>query len=157
MRSESWPEGRGVPGIERIAHADLRQFLSFAAIGVVGFLVDSSVLYLGIELGLGLRWGRLVSYLVAVTATWALNRRFTFGASRRRVVVEWARFSTTQLAGAAVNLGTYFALVATSGLVAHFPVLGVAAGSLAGLAVNFAVARAFVFGPQHARSRSGDA
>ncbi len=144
-----------MPGIERIARADLRQFLSFSVIGVLGFLVDSSVLYLGLELGLGLRWGRVVSYFAAVTATWALNRHFTFGASRRRPVIEWARFATTQLAGAAVNLGTYFALVGASGLVARFPVLGVAAGSLAGLAVNFTVARAFVFGPKHARP-SGD-
>jgi putative flippase GtrA len=84
-----------------------------------------------------------------VTATWALNRRFTFGASRRRAVIEWARFAIAQLAGAAVNLGTYFALVAASVFVARFPVVGVAAGSLAGLAVNFVAARAFVFGPRH--------
>jgi putative flippase GtrA len=141
-----------LPGAEHIARADLRQFLSFALIGVLGFVVDSSVLYLGLELGLGLRWGRVVSYLVAVTATWALNRRFTFGASRRRAVIEWARFAITQLAGATVNLGTYFALVAASDVVARFPVLGVAAGSIAGLAVNFVAARAFVFGARHARS-----
>ena len=141
------------PGPERIARTDLRQFLAFTIIGVLGFVVDSSVLYLGLEIGLGLRWGRLVSYLVAVTATWALNRRFTFGASRHRPMIEWARFAITQLAGAAVNLGTYFALITASGFVARFPVFGVAAGSLAGLAVNFTVARAFVFGPKHARSQ----
>ena len=152
MRTESWPEGRGLPGAERIAFADLRQLLSFSVVGTLGFVVDSSVLYLGLDLGLGLRSGRVVSYLVAVTATWALNRRFTFGASRRRPVIEWARFTITQLAGAAVNLGTYFALVAASGFVARFPVLGVAAGSLGGLAVNFVAARVFVFGPGHAQS-----
>lgn len=153
MRIQAWPDAReGLPaigGIGDIGGAALRQFLSFSIIGAIGFVVDSSVLYLGLGLGLGLRWGRVVSYLAAVTATWALNRRFTFGASRRRPVIEWARFATTQLAGAAVNLGTYFALVAMSPVVARFPVLGVAAGSLAGLAVNFAVARAFVFGPRH--------
>jgi len=142
-----------VPGVERIRRADVRQFLAFSVVGILGFIVDSSVLYLGLELGLGLRSGRIVSYLVAVTATWVLNRRFTFGASRRRPAVEWARFATTQLAGAMVNLGTYFALIAASSLVARFPVLGVAAGSLAGLAVNFIAARAFVFGPRHARLR----
>jgi len=141
-----------LPGAERIAFADLRQLLSFSVVGTLGFVVDSSVLYLGLDLGLGLRSGRVVSYLVAVTATWALNRRFTFGASRRRPVIEWARFTITQLAGAAVNLGTYFALVAASGFVARFPVLGVAAGSLGGLAVNFVAARVFVFGPRHAQS-----
>ena len=153
MRTQSWPEGRGAPGAPRIRRTDVRQFLSFSLVGAIGFIVDSSVLYLGLELGLGLRWGRVVSYLVAVTATWALNRHFTFGASRRRPLVEWARFATTQLAGATVNLGTYFALIAASGFIARFPVLGVAAGSLAGLAVNFIVARAFVFGPKHGPTR----
>jgi putative flippase GtrA len=142
-----------MPGVDRIEHAEVRRFLTFSIVGVIGFIVDSSVLYLGLELGLGLRWGRVLSYLVAVTATWALNRHFTFGASRRRPVVEWARFAITQLAGAAVNLGTYFALVAMSAFIARIPVLGVAAGSIAGLAVNFAVARAFVFGPKDAPAR----
>jgi putative flippase GtrA len=153
VRTESWHETRRVPGFDRLARAQLRQFLSFSAIGALGFVVDSSVLYLGLELGLGLRWGRVLSYLVAVTVTWALNRRFTFGASRHRPMIEWARFAATQLGGAALNLGTYFALIAASRLVTRFPVVGVAAGSLAGLAVNFAVARAFVFGPKHVPTR----
>lgn len=136
---------------ERGAFASLRQFLAFALVGVLGFLVDSSVLYLGLALGLGLRAGRVLSYLAAVTFTWALNRRYTFGASRYRPVEEWARFAATQLAGAAVNLGAYFALVAHSALVVRFPVIGVAAGSLAGLAVNFTVARLFVFGRRRTR------
>lgn len=127
------------------ARPGLRQFVSFALVGVLGFGVDASVLYAGLKLGLGLDSGRVVSYLAAVTATWALNRRFTFGASRRHPLIEWARFAATQLSGAVVNLGTYFALVSVSGLVDRFPILGVAAGSLAGLTLNFTVARLYVF------------
>ena len=48
-----------------------RQFARFAAVGVIGFVVDSAVLYLCLHVaGLGLYGGRVVSYLVAATTTW---------------------------------------------------------------------------------------
>ena len=85
---------------------EIRRFLTFAIVGVIGFVVDASVLYLGIYMGLGLRWGRVFSYLAAVTTTWALNRIFTFKEpSHRGLWSEWAHFSVSQLGGAAANLG----------------------------------------------------
>jgi putative flippase GtrA len=123
-----------------------RRLLSFAIVGVAGFVVDSGTLYLGIELGAGLRLGRVFSYLTAMTATWAMNRRLTFSdTSSPRLFAEWARYGVSQLAGAAANLGVYYALIQGSAPVARHPVLGVAAGSLAGLAINYLVARRFVF------------
>ena len=55
-------------------------------------------------------------------------------------------FLLINLVGFACNYGTYAALIATSPLVARHPVLGVAAGSLAGLMWNFLLVRRFVFG-----------
>jgi putative flippase GtrA len=126
---------------------EFRRFFTFAIVGVIGFVVDASVLYLGIFVGLGLRLGRVFSYLAAVTTTWALNRIFTFKApSHRGLWSEWAHFSVSQLGGAAANLGVYYVLIHVSALVAAHPVLGVAAGSLSGLTLNYVVARVFVFG-----------
>ncbi len=123
-----------------------KQLLSFGLIGVIGFVVDAGVLYGALACGLGLYLGRLVSYLVAVSATWVLNRRYTFvgrpGVSRIR---EWTKFVVSQLLGASINLGVYALLVRTSPMVAQHPVIGVGAGSLSGLLVNFSVARAYVF------------
>jgi putative flippase GtrA len=48
---------------------------------------------------------------------------------------------------AIVNYGTYAVLVAGSSFVHRYPVLGVAAGSLAGLSVNFVASRQLVFAP----------
>jgi len=122
--------------------------LAFSIVGAVGFVVDSSVLYAAIALGLGLAGGRVVSYLAAVTVTWALNRRYTFAdRSQQALLKQWARFAFTQLAGAAVNLGSYYLLLHTDrALVARWPVLAVALGSLAGLSINFMVAKVYVFG-----------
>lgn len=123
-----------------------RQMLSFSTIGVIGFLVNAGVLYVALFFGLGLYAGRAVSYLAAVSLTWLLNRRYTFGrASGNNKLHEWARFAVSQLSGATINLGAYALLVHASPLVARNPVIGVAVGSLSGLLVNFSVARAYVF------------
>jgi len=122
------------------------QLLRFSAVGVVGFAVDTATLYAVLGLGAGLYTGRLASYLAAATVTWALNRRFTFYEKRTdRVATEWARFLAANSIGGVVNYTTYAALVATLPFVALHPWLGVAAGSLAGLAVNFTLSRRLVF------------
>jgi putative flippase GtrA len=124
----------------------VRQMFSFGLVGVLGFLVDAGVLYVALYGGLGLYAGRAVSYMTAVSATWVLNRRYTFErASGRNRLHEWARFVISQLSGATINLGMYALLVHMSPLVARYPIIGVAVGSVSGLLVNFSVARAYVF------------
>lgn len=121
------------------------RFLRFALVGAAGFVVDAGVLYAGVALGLGLYLGRACSYLCAATFTWALNRRFTFAASGPPGLAEWLRFVLANANGGIVNYLTYAALVSWGpGLIGH-PVLAVAAGSLAGLGVNFAASERFVF------------
>jgi putative flippase GtrA len=120
--------------------------LAFGAVGVAGFVIDAGTLYLARWLGLGLIVGRLVSYVTAATSTWALNRRFTFTSRRTQGPLhEWALFMVSQLAGAACTLGLYAWLVTVSTLIAAQPIIGVAAGSLSGMLVNFLVAKKFVF------------
>lgn len=123
------------------------QFLRFSSIGVAGFLIDTAALYVAIVLGpLDLYSGRLFSYTVAATSTWALNRRFTFHAQRSHErLKEWGKFFAANLVGGAANYGVYAALVASSDTVAAWPIIGVAAGSVAGLAINFNLSRWLVF------------
>jgi putative flippase GtrA len=125
----------------------LLQFLRFGVVGTLGFLVDTAVLYAGLAAGLGLYGGRAVSYLAAVTTTWALNRAWTFrGYGDGPALRQWGVFVVVNLVGFAANYGTYAALVGGVSLVAHHPVIGVAAGSLAGMTGNFLLSRRFVFG-----------
>lgn len=120
-----------------------RQFLSFAVVGAIGFVVDVAVLYLVAPL-LGWYWARVLSFLAAATATWALNRRYTFRRSEASVLREYLGYLLTMLGGAVVNYGAYV-------LVLHWatgpwaPAAGVALGSCAGLVVNFLSARYLVF------------
>ncbi|WP_203074883.1 GtrA family protein [Falsiroseomonas ponticola] len=126
--------------------ATLLQFLRFGVVGTVGFVVDTAVLYAGLALGLGLYSGRAVSYVAAATTTWALNRAWTFrGRGQGPVARQWALFLAVNLIGFACNYGTYAALVAGVPAVAEHPVIGVAAGALAGMVGNFLLSRRYVF------------
>ena len=58
---------------------------------------------------------------------------------------EWLRFMVTNLSGGAVNLAVYWLLVAVSPFVNTYPILGVAAGALSGMTVNFFASRWLVF------------
>lgn len=125
----------------------LGEIVRFGIVGVVGFVVDAGVLTLGVRAGTGLWIGRVISYVAAATVTFGLNRAWTFrNADRSRPVArDWSVFLLVNLVGFACNYGTYAALIAGVPLVRELPVLGVAAGSLAGMAGNFLLSRRYVF------------
>lgn len=122
------------------------QFLRFAAVGVAGFAVDVLVLYLALRLGMGPYVSRVLSFLAAVRVTWELNRRFTFaGAASGQSRLTWWRYLLAMLGGGIANYAVYSALVALLRDRPWLPLLGVAAGSIAGLVINFSGARLIVF------------
>ena len=123
------------------------QFVRFAIVGTLGFIVDASVLYLCLHgTGLGLYGGRMVSYLVAATTTWYFNRKFTFTTSDSASPMrQWARFVVANGFGGLINYGTYSFVVSYWAAVPLAPLIGVAAGSITGLGVNFTASRLFVF------------
>lgn len=135
----------------RFGDARLRLFLEFfrfGVVGTIGFMVDTAVLYAGLALGLGLYGGRALSYLVAASTTWALNRIWTFrGRGSGPAHRQWVLFLVVNLIGFAMNYGTYAALISWVPIASAYPVLGVAAGAIAGMAGNFILSRRLVFQP----------
>lgn len=117
----------------------------FALFGMLGFGVDVSVLYLGLLAGLDPYSARLLSFLAAAAFTWLCNRRYTFSPAAEPSVVEWLRYLGAMSLGGAVNYGSYAACIAASASCARVPALGVAIGSIAGLALNYLVSKHFVF------------
>lgn len=121
------------------------QFLRFGAVGACGFVVDTATVY-ALRGTLGLYGAGMVSYLLAATSNWALNRAWTFrGQGDGPAHRQWARFMVANLAGFVLNRGTYAALVTWVPLCAAEPVFAVAAGSVAGMFVNFGLSRRMVF------------
>ena len=126
-------------------------FIRFAAVGAAGYVVDASVLALGIEqFGLDQYRGRALSIAVAMTATWLGNRYFTFADRRARgsfsaVAEEGLKFAGANLTGSAVNYGVYAVLVRFAAAPFNNVYLAQVIGVLAGLIFNFTLSRALVF------------
>jgi putative flippase GtrA len=128
-----------------LAVGTIAQFLRFGTVGTTGFLIDTAIVY-SLRGALGLYGAGMVSYLVAASSNWALNRAWTFrGRGAGPAHRQWARFMVVCLVGFVLNRGTYAALVTWVPLCAAQPVFAVAAGSLAGMFMNFALSRRVVF------------
>lgn len=131
------------------------EFVRFAIVGVGGAVVDMGVLTVALKLlGTGPYLGRLLSYLAAATFTWAMNRRFTFReGAQGSLLSEWSRYIVISAGGGLLNLGVYSAIVAVSraqfgpsGWIGELtPYVGVAAGSLSGLILNFLATKRLIF------------
>jgi putative flippase GtrA len=124
------------------------QMLRFGIVGGVGFLVDAGVLSVMLAWSLDPYSGRVVSFLVAATMTWILNRSFTFrreSPSAAHPAGEWLAYLGLMVIGGVVNYGTYALAVALLEPVRQHPVIGVALGSIAGMAINFWTSKTMVF------------
>ena len=137
------------PPLRRHVTADrvalLQQFLAFGVVGVICFLVDTAFVY-ALRGPLGLYAAGVASYFIAATVGWALNRTFTFrGAGSASMLRQWFTFLVAGLGGLLLNRGVYFLLITVSETCVEYPVIAVAAGSVAGMFVNFAMNRRVVF------------
>jgi putative flippase GtrA len=127
--------------------AIILQFLKFGTVGFVGFFVDLGLFHLGLDvLGFGHIGGAFFSFPFAATFTWAGNRFFTFrGKNQGSVHAQWMKFLTVSACGLVLNRGTFVLLTETMPLVYDYPVLGLLAGTGAGMFFNFFFVRKLVF------------
>jgi putative flippase GtrA len=117
----------------------LRQMFSFGLIGFVNAGVDTAVFFSALRfLTDNLIVANVCAWIVAVSCSYALNSRFTFG--KRFRLKDYLFFATTQIGGLIANTA---ALVLTAPLVPLIvaKVIGIGAGFV----VNFSLARFFVF------------
>lgn len=131
----------------------LRALRSFAFVGVVGFLIEAVVLTaLTHFAGWGPWRARVPSFLIAVIATWLLNRTLTFpGRGLQRRSLEALLYIATMAVGSAINLTVYGLTLYYVPRLAALPIIPLGLGSLASLVFNFNSARLLVF----ARERTG--
>jgi putative flippase GtrA len=120
------------------------QFIRYCVVGGCGFFVEAALIAF-----LQYRWGwsalpcRAVSFPVAVVVTWWLNRRYTF--ATRGGWPELMRYLSTQGVGMLANLLAYTAVIWIVPALDRHALVPLVAGSALGLAVNFALARHWVF------------
>jgi len=124
-----------------------KSFGLFVIAAAVGFALDAGVLTLLVR---GFDWnpwrGRFVSFPLAVTATWLLNRRYAFrGAVRADRRAEFAGYWAIQLVGAGVNLAVFGLCLRVAPVLQRWPFIAVAASGIAAMLVNFTLARTTVY------------
>jgi len=124
------------------------EFLRFCAVGTVGFIIDAGVLQILVGLlGMDPYGSRVISFLTAATVTWLLNRRYTFTAEEdARLHRQWVRYISINAFGGGLNYLVYALCVSQFALVHRYLFLGVAAGSVVGLLVNYTASKYLVFG-----------
>lgn len=123
-----------------------REILRFAVAGVIGFVVDTAVLYGMLALGAGYFVGRCFSFVAAVWATWQINRRYTFVVGPNKSLwAEWWQYLFAMMGGGAVNYAAYAVAVVLLPKSSLLPVYAVAVGSIAGMTINFLSAKLWVF------------
>lgn len=125
--------------------AFVEQVARFAVVGTVGFAIDGGLLYLLVRSEVDPYLARALSFPPAVTATWYLNRVWTFASRAGTARRQYARYVGVQVVGAASNYGVYAAILSFGHRSPEGALAALAAGSLAGLLINFAGARALVF------------
>lgn len=121
------------------------QFLRFGVIGTLGFVWDTLVVYATAPF-IGLYVAGIVSYFVAGTINWLLNRIWTYrnvphGPMHRQAMM----FLLVNSAGFVLNRGLYFFLIATQPFCRSYPVVPIAAGGVCAMFVNFFLSRRLVF------------
>jgi putative flippase GtrA len=122
----------------------VNQLGRFALVGVVGYLINAGLVE-ALVLSLGPVQAQILAFPAAVTATWWLNRQYTFGASQHPKHHEWLRYVLANILGWLANNGAYLWMVFSFPLAYRHPALAVAVGSLLGMAFNFCGSRWLVF------------
>jgi putative flippase GtrA len=130
----------------------MREVMSFLAVGSAGFMIEAIILTgLTHFAGWSPWYARVPSFITAVLATWALNRRHTFpdrGLQHRSL--EAFFYMAIQSGGALINLTIFSAVLILFPQLTPYPVIALAAGSVGGLVSNYLLSSRLLY----ARSRT---
>lgn len=123
------------------------KFIRFSIIGGFGYFVDIFVLFVAFEiLNISVYFSRLISAIFAATFTWLGNRIFTFSSTKRsNIIKEWADYLYAMIPGAVVNYALFSFIVYIFGSGRIVLIFAVSLGVLAGLIINYNIARKYVF------------
>ena len=122
-----------------------REFIFFCIVGCIGFIIDVGVLSLLKEL-LGVYGARIPSFLCAASATWLLNRSYTFkGTANGSARKDYLNYLGLMMVGGGLNYAVYAVAISFLYDLQGGILLSVASGSCAGLIVNFLVSKHYIF------------
>jgi putative flippase GtrA len=127
---------------ERILRTLISEAFRFGLVGLFNAGVDIGVFFLALaSVTDSIIVANVISWLVAVTSSYAMNARFTFTAAARPLsFADYLKFVVTQVGGFVAHTATIVVAVPYMPLIIAKPL-----GILVGFAVNFTLARGLVF------------
>ena len=129
----------------------------FVLVGAIGFLIDAGILtalMTGADFG---HYGaRAISFTVAVTTTWYINRRWVFERGAIEMTGrEYTSYLLVQVIGAVINLSVFVAVIEFVPGLAEIPLVPLALGAAVALVFNFSASSRLVFSDSRKRD-TGD-
>jgi len=118
----------------------------FAAVGLVGYGVDATILHVGLGAGLQPDWARVISLTCAMQATFAINGLVVFRCLEwSRLPRQWAGYMAANGLGNFCNYWIFLTLVSTHWRIIGNPMFALTVGSACAWAINYAGTRFLVF------------
>lgn len=128
--------------------------LRFLAVGGSGAVVDLSAFAGLLTVGVPVAAARGLAVLLAMTANYIGNERFTFRPARGLSWTRYGQFCGACAVGAAVNWLVSLVILRWSGWGAGWPMAAAAAGIVAGAWFNYQICRGWIFSRPTAPARS---
>lgn len=128
------------------------QIFWFIVAGTVGFIIDAGILEFIVRYAnIGLFRGRIISFSIAVIATWQINRLFTFQQKSisnmgiKKVSSEFIKYLFSSSMSIIINFGIYSFAILSFSLCREIPSLAVVLGSLGAMFITFFMSKYWVF------------
>lgn len=118
--------------------------LRFLLVGSIGLSTNVCIVYLVREL-VGLVPARVISYIVAVTVTWGLNRFFTFRSKDPKRIRQWGRYISVYLFTGTIHILAFAFLVNQFLYFNQHPIWAILMIAATIALVNFSLSKKFVF------------
>lgn len=119
-------------------------FIRFLTVGVIALASDAATLY-ALRGEMGLIPAKIVSYMVALTVGWLLNRYFTFKSSDSKAFHEWLRYGVIYIGTGVIHVSIFALLTYHSLHLYHHPIFAllITAGIVA--VINYFLSKRFAF------------
>lgn len=125
----------------------IKRILQYGSVGLLGMAVDTvSYLCMNSLFGVEHRLARFVSYWLATTHNWFVNRHFTFKHARKdKPSKELLRFYITACGSFVINYGFYFFSTTYVPFFQTYPIVAFFIGIGLAFIYNFTMANVFVY------------
>ncbi|MBD9499647.1 GtrA family protein [Pseudomonas sp. BGr12] len=122
------------------------EIMRFVVVGGFGFCIDGGLLTLLMSQGMDVMPARAISFSLAVSFTWLLNRVWTFSSPERMSSrFEYVLYFSVQVLGALINLSVFFVLMREFPGLKAIPILPFAVASGIAMFFNFFASKFIVF------------